>query len=80
MSTCPRCHADFTCAMADQTGQNAPCWCTQLAPLAPPDRVKKPGAAADAVCYCPACLRQLVESSGQACEGAAPTRGNAGAE
>lgn len=56
MSICPRCATQFTCAMADQTGQ--PCWCTThpveaVLPIYPEltqnDREK---------CFCPVCLRE----------------------
>jgi hypothetical protein len=51
MSTCTRCGADFSCAMAE--GASAPCWCTQLPPALP-----LPGA--PAACWCPACLKQHI--------------------
>lgn len=53
MSTCPRCQTNFTCAMADNTGQE--CWCTALPPIAfaaLPDGVLNK----DASCFCPQCL------------------------
>ncbi|MET0264969.1 MAG: cysteine-rich CWC family protein [Duganella sp.] len=56
MSTCTRCGAHFTCAVAD--GDAAipapPCWCTFLPPAVP---VPAP-AASDAIigCWCPQCL------------------------
>ncbi|MBC3909538.1 cysteine-rich CWC family protein [Undibacterium umbellatum] len=53
MSVCPRCQAEFTCAMADNTGQA--CWCTALPPIAfkklPDGELKM-----DASCFCPHCL------------------------
>ncbi|MBC3885770.1 cysteine-rich CWC family protein [Undibacterium griseum] len=53
MSRCPRCQAEFLCAMADQTGK--PCWCTALPPvdfsLLPEGKLNM-----DASCFCPACL------------------------
>ena len=49
---CPRCGAAFVCGM--QAGQ-ASCWCAELPVLQK---------AAEGVegCYCPDCLRQLLES------------------
>ncbi|MGZ3184318.1 MAG: cysteine-rich CWC family protein [Telluria sp.] len=51
MSTCTRCGAAFTCAMAD--GADAPCWCTALPAVAP----VPPEAAG---CWCPACLARHI--------------------
>ncbi len=51
MSTCSRCGAQFSCAMADPDGSNAPCWCAALPTVVPVPGV--PGAA----CWCPTCLR-----------------------
>ncbi|WP_106755659.1 cysteine-rich CWC family protein [Massilia glaciei] len=56
MSACSACGAQFGCAMAD--GGDAPCWCTALPPV-----VAVPGANAGAGCWCPACLRQHIESA-----------------
>ncbi|MFA6312377.1 MAG: cysteine-rich CWC family protein [Sterolibacterium sp.] len=50
-NTCPRCGAIFACGM--QTGQE-PCWCAELPVL----KVKADQASS---CYCPACLKQLIE-------------------
>ncbi|MEK7736847.1 MAG: cysteine-rich CWC family protein [Pseudomonadota bacterium] len=49
--TCPRCGAAFTCGIA--AGED-PCWCLDLPPLA--------AIQPDSGCYCPACLRQLLEA------------------
>ena len=62
MSVCSRCAAEFTCAMADQTGQ--PCWCAQL-PLAPqlpiyPELMKD-----QASCYCPVCMQEWLQKHAQ---------------
>jgi len=46
-STCTRCGAAFSCAMAQQTGEA--CWCTAL-----PAAVAVPQEAAG--CWCRACL------------------------
>lgn len=48
---CPRCGASFACGM--QTGQE-PCWCSELPVLDIPEDPQ-------AGCYCPACLRQLLQ-------------------
>ncbi|MDR7047880.1 hypothetical protein J2X54_000315 [Duganella sp. 3397] len=66
MSTCARCGATFSCAMADAdtaaaaVTPAAPCWCTYLPPAVPvPDNAD----AADQVgCWCPACLQQHIAS------------------
>jgi len=55
MSICQRCHTEFTCAMADNTGQE--CWCTALPPVDfscfPDGKIP-----ANASCLCPSCLPQ----------------------
>ncbi|TDK65874.1 cysteine-rich CWC family protein [Sapientia aquatica] len=61
MSICPRCASQFTCAMADNTGQ--PCWCTTL-PIAPvlpiyPELAGQSGAS----CFCPICLKEWSQSA-----------------
>ncbi len=53
MSTCTRCGAAFSCAMADGANADVPCWCTAL-----PAVVPVPGA--PAACWCPACLKQHI--------------------
>lgn len=53
-NTCPRCGAAFTCGM--NAGQE-PCWCTILPLLSTP--------LPDAGCYCPACLKQLIEAQSE---------------
>ncbi|MDD2989200.1 MAG: cysteine-rich CWC family protein [Zoogloea sp.] len=51
---CPACGAAFTCGM--EAGL-AECWCASLPPvLAVPE-------AHAGQCYCPACLRQRIESA-----------------
>lgn len=50
--TCPLCGTAFTCGMA--AGQDK-CWCADL-----PAAMPLPGAAAG--CYCPDCLRKLIEA------------------
>lgn len=52
--TCPRCGAAFTCGM--QAGEPV-CWCAVLPPLS---TVPDEGAG----CYCPACLKAMLEVSG----------------
>jgi len=56
MSTCARCGADFSCAMADADPALAaqPCWCTYMPAAVPVPSA--PGAS----CWCPACLRQHI--------------------
>ncbi len=58
MSTCRRCGASFSCAMADGGAPDQPCWCTALPPIVPlPD-----GADPAADCWCPACLRAHIDA------------------
>ena len=55
-NTCPRCGASFTCGM--QAGESA-CWCAAFpAAFAVPEAGALP---ADAGCYCPRCLAELIE-------------------
>ncbi|MBI3284156.1 MAG: cysteine-rich CWC family protein [Burkholderiales bacterium] len=53
MSTCPRCQTEFTCANADNTGQD--CWCSALPPVSfshfPDGKLDM-----NASCFCPRCL------------------------
>jgi len=59
MSTCKRCGATFSCAMADDGAAGQPCWCTELPPV-----VAVPGSATeDASCWCPACLRAHISAT-----------------
>ncbi len=61
MSTCTRCGATFSCAMADGGPADQPCWCTELPPVVP-----VPGSAtAGASCWCPACLRAHISATVQ---------------
>ncbi|MFZ6648701.1 cysteine-rich CWC family protein [Undibacterium sp. TJN25] len=57
MSNCPRCNAQFTCCMADQTGKD--CWCGAMPRLRLEDLPASSSIAIpqDASCYCPDCLR-----------------------
>jgi len=55
MSICPRCAAQFTCAMADQTGQ--PCWCTKL-PIEPVLPIYPAVANDQSLCFCPLCMQE----------------------
>ena len=56
MSICPRCATQFTCAMADQTGQA--CWCTAL-PVEPVLPIYPELASAEhPSCFCPVCLQE----------------------
>lgn len=50
---CPRCGKSFTCGMA---AGEAICWCVAH----PPIFAVPGGDAADAACYCPNCLAELV--------------------
>ena len=60
---CPRCGTRFSCGMA--AGQEV-CWCVAHPPI-----FAVPGAgAADAACYCPACLAELVARRQQQSRGA----------
>lgn len=52
-NACPRCGKPFTCGMA---AGEAVCWCVAHPPLF---AVPTAGAA-DAACYCPDCLAELV--------------------
>jgi hypothetical protein len=49
--SCPRCGAVFVCG--NEAGA-ASCWCAELPPVLP-----VPGAGGG--CYCPACLREVIE-------------------
>ncbi|HMM53575.1 MAG TPA: cysteine-rich CWC family protein [Candidatus Desulfobacillus sp.] len=53
-ATCPGCAGRFACGM--QSG-SSPCWCAGLPPLAAlPSR--------DKGCFCPACLKAMIEAEG----------------
>jgi hypothetical protein len=56
MSTCSRCGASFSCALADAdpSAPAQPCWCTYLPAALPVPSV--PGAS----CWCPDCLKQHI--------------------
>ncbi|MEB0136011.1 cysteine-rich CWC family protein [Actimicrobium sp. CCC2.4] len=56
MSRCLRCGAEFGCGMVDPA-TSGPCWCTLL-----PSLPALP-AGSDASCFCPACLRELLEQT-----------------
>jgi hypothetical protein len=58
MSTCTRCGATFSCAMADGGPADQPCWCTALPPVVPVPGTDTAGAG----CWCPACLRAQVDA------------------
>jgi len=65
MSTCARCGATFSCAMADTGPATAipapPCWCTYL-PLSVPMPVPGSAATAETIgCWCPACLAAHIQ-------------------
>jgi Cysteine-rich CWC len=60
MSRCTRCGTSFTCGMADAA--DGPCWCTALPPLPPSAYVREAGNPAGGSCFCPACLRALLEA------------------
>ncbi|WP_344762862.1 cysteine-rich CWC family protein [Actimicrobium antarcticum] len=55
MSICPRCSAVFGCGMTAPAAPG-PCWCTTL-PTLPADLL---GSTA-ALCFCPDCLRYLID-------------------
>jgi len=55
MSVCPRCATQFTCAMAEQTGQ--PCWCARL-PVAPRLPVYPELRQDQPRCFCPVCMQE----------------------
>ncbi|MDY7576634.1 cysteine-rich CWC family protein [Actimicrobium sp. CCI2.3] len=55
MSTCPRCDTEFRCGMVDPATAG-PCW-RMLLPNLP---VSPPGSDVTR-CFCPACLRQLLD-------------------
>jgi len=62
MSTCARCGASFSCAMADAGAPDPaqPCWCTYL-----PATVPVPSAPGSS-CWCPDCLRRPIAASAAA--------------
>ena len=66
MSTCTRCGATFSCAMADPS-DGQPCWCTALPPVVP-----VPGADAAAGCWCPECLRKHIAATAAAASAQGP--------
>ncbi|MBY0573327.1 MAG: cysteine-rich CWC family protein [Undibacterium sp.] len=53
MSTCERCHQEFSCAMVDNSPH--PCWCTTL-PKIPMPRTPSGAIDLQAKCLCPDCL------------------------
>jgi hypothetical protein len=53
---CPRCGAVFVCG--NEAGAKS-CWCAELPPV-----LSVPGAGGD--CYCPTCLRAIIEQQTQA--------------
>jgi hypothetical protein len=63
MSTCARCGAQFSCAMADVDPDvdpavaAQPCWCTYL-----PASLPVPSAPS-ASCWCPDCLKRHIEDN-----------------
>ncbi|HYD94592.1 MAG TPA: cysteine-rich CWC family protein [Noviherbaspirillum sp.] len=59
MSTCAACGKPFTCGMADTPGDERPCWCAALPPLAPDTGAPAQDGDA-ALCFCPDCLRARV--------------------
>lgn len=61
MSVCARCGAAFTCAMANGA-DDAPCWCVALPALPPSAYVTRDGDPGAGACFCPACLRALLDS------------------
>ena len=63
MSLCTQCHTEFTCAMADQTGQT--CWCAEL-PVVDLSVLGTPQQAKNASCLCPACLHKLLQQQAAA--------------
>jgi hypothetical protein len=56
MSTCSRCGAEFSCAMADAdpSAPPQPCWCAYLPASLPVPST--PGAS----CWCPDCLKKHI--------------------
>lgn len=65
MSQCEKCGKAFECGMAD-AGAASPCWCVALPPL-PKDRLGRDAAG----CYCPACLKQLLDECSASATGSA---------
>lgn len=57
MSVCKRCGAEFSCAMVDGN-DGTPCWCTAVPPAVP-----VPAPETDLSCWCPACLKQHIDST-----------------
>ncbi|QJD99956.1 hypothetical protein HH212_07915 [Massilia forsythiae] len=58
MSTCTRCGAHFSCAVAD--GDSGPCWCMALPPLAALPPAPAAGGAVAPGCWCPSCLARHI--------------------
>ena len=56
MSVCSRCGVQFSCAMVDGAPGDPPCWCVAM-----PAGLPLPGeSAAEATCWCPACLKNAI--------------------
>lgn len=61
MSICVRCGAGFSCGMTDDAS-GTPCWCAALPVLPASAYVTKDGTPGGSACFCPACLRALLET------------------
>jgi hypothetical protein len=62
MSECAACGGVFECGM----GGSQPCWCTQLPALLPvpkPDSTGRIESNIEASCYCPVCLKKIVQQA-----------------
>jgi hypothetical protein len=55
MSVCIACGMSFSCAMLGE--QDGPCWCTAMPAVLP-----VPVAGTAASCYCPGCLKLVIEA------------------
>lgn len=57
--TCPRCGAAFTCGLQ---AKEATCWCFEFPRVITAANASRKG------CYCPNCLREIIESIQQQTE------------
>jgi hypothetical protein len=63
MSACPRCGTVFECGMVDASAMSEPCWCTRMPLLPSGAYATDKGDEAAGRCFCPGCLRALLDAS-----------------
>ncbi|RJG04880.1 hypothetical protein D3870_01540 [Noviherbaspirillum cavernae] len=62
MSSCSRCGSAFECGMKDPQAIAQPCWCTRMPILPASAYVRNAQDAAGSDCFCPQCLRALLDA------------------